>query len=162
MGGGASEVSAEEDFDELDDSQIERALDAELEEEPVASSGPPMASRDTQSIEEEAFTSETLAELYAEQGLRDKAARMYERLLIQDPDNPRYLARLDALQEPEPTREVFAEPSPLPAAEPVPVFSETREQLLADISALRDPSRGEKLTALEQWLSAIEQDRKRA
>ena len=49
------------------------------------------------------FSTETLADLYAQQGLFEKAATIYRQILDQTPDNEVVKLKLDAMQEQSPT-----------------------------------------------------------
>jgi tetratricopeptide (TPR) repeat protein len=150
---GAPAAAPEVSFDELYDTEVDEALNEGAPPPAVSSPG-----ADTGSIEGEELATETLAELYVRQGLFEKAAGIYERLLREDPTHPRYRARLDALKERE------SEESHVPAPEPAALERnfEEQEKLLADISVLHDPDRSQKAAALKRWLSVIEQEKKRA
>ncbi|UCF80348.1 MAG: tetratricopeptide repeat protein [Acidobacteriota bacterium] len=148
---GAPSAAPEMSFDELYDTEVDEALEA--------GAPPPSApsTADTGKLEGEELATETLAELYVGQGLLDKAAGIYERLLREDPANPRYRARLDALLKERESEEP-------PAPEPVALernFGE-QEKLLADISVLHDPDRSQKAAALRRWLSVVEREKKMA
>ena len=113
----------------------------------------------------EPISTVTLAEIYAQQGLPDKAARVYEDILRQNPDNTRARERLLKLQE-----SLGGKPAITPAAEPVasaaPVVvqrASTDEDLLATAptstplqGAIKDQS---PLAVLQRWLTAIKQGR---
>jgi tetratricopeptide (TPR) repeat protein len=150
---GAPSAAPETSFDELYDTEVDEALDA--------GAPPPGApsTADTGKLEGEELATETLAELYVRQGLFEKAAGIYERLLREDPTHSRYRARLDAL-----LKERGSEEPPVPAPEPVVIERnfEEQEKLLADISVLHDPDRSQKAAALKRWLSVIEREKKEA
>jgi tetratricopeptide (TPR) repeat protein len=57
------------------------------------------AASGSQEGDEGPFATETLADLYAEQGLGDRAASIYQRLLDEQPSNDRLQRKLDALLE---------------------------------------------------------------
>lgn len=126
-------------------------------------------------MEEDLFATETLADLYASQGLADRAAAIYQQLLDKEPSREGILAKLTALRE---KREVGAalqpaEASAAPAAHlsvaslpqsvtsPPPVFDLSAEP--AAVAAPMWTSRQEiLLDELERWLRRIRRYRKMA
>jgi tetratricopeptide (TPR) repeat protein len=66
---------------------------------------------------EEQFSTETLADLYAQQGLIEKATNIYRQILDQAPDNETVKLKLDALEAQTPPAHP---PEPAPEPEPVP------------------------------------------
>ena len=110
--------------------------------------------------EADELTTETLAELYLSQGLIQKAVKVYERLLLNDPGNPQIIQRLrellseDSSHVPEESfyheEEVFVdEPE-----EPVPIETPIRED-----QARRDEARRRKIITLQNWLTTIRRER---
>lgn len=107
------------------------------------------------------LTSETLAELYLSQGHVDKAVKVYQRLLMEDPDNQEILGRLKDLS-----------PEDSPAMEEEPVYDE-KELLLVesqgsagsrgtstgDAVSRREQERQRKISTLESWLTTIRRER---
>jgi HD-GYP domain-containing protein (c-di-GMP phosphodiesterase class II) len=97
--------------------EIQRRLGANSEGRPVAAgsgnggrSGRPVPSepaRPAVSPEPDDVVTETMAELYARQGLRERAVGVYRELLARNPGDARLRAKLDELAEPasDPVRE---------------------------------------------------------
>jgi tetratricopeptide (TPR) repeat protein len=148
---GAPSAAPEVSFDELYDTEVDEALEAGAPQPGAPSTA------DTGKLEGEELATETLAELYVRQGLFEKAAGIYERLLREDPAHPRYRARLDAL-----LKERGSEEPPVPEPVVIERNFEEQEKLLENISALHDPDRSQKAEALRRWLSAVEREKKRA
>jgi hypothetical protein len=59
----------------------------------------------------------TLAEIYAQQGLLERARAIYERIAQRAPDDPRVAERLDALSRAIRERSAGPPPAPAPATE---------------------------------------------
>ncbi len=111
----------------------------------------------------EPISTVTLAEIYAQQGLLDKAARVYEDILRQNPDNASVRERLLKLQESLGGKPVIppALETVAPAAPAVVQHAEVEDDLLetAPTSAplqgtIKDQS---PLAVLQRWLTAIKQ-----
>jgi hypothetical protein len=66
------------------------------------------------SIREDQFSTETLADLYAQQGLIGKAVNIYRQILEQTPENETVRLKLDALQTQIPPDPEFSKESPIP------------------------------------------------
>jgi tetratricopeptide (TPR) repeat protein len=107
----------------------------------------------------------TLAEIYAQQGLLDKAARVYEDILRQNPDNAKVRERLLQLQE-----SLGGKPLLLTAAAvdeqaaPVVVQQAAAEEALLETEPTSVPLQGaikdqSPLAVLQRWLTAIKQGR---
>jgi len=81
----------------------EEEEDAEDEQEPVAEAAAPSApsDEDEQEQEPEPVVTETMAELYARQGLASEAADVYRQLLRDRPGDQRLTARLQELERHE-------------------------------------------------------------
>jgi hypothetical protein len=96
-------------------------LAAELEEEVPAAAVPPAAGLDGGT-----FDTETLANLYVNQGFYDKAAGVYRRMMQDRPDDNRLRQKLEevlSLQKMESSQPAPTEPAPAPeppAAAPAP------------------------------------------
>jgi tetratricopeptide (TPR) repeat protein len=139
-----------------------------LEETAPVSAPEPQAGREPAETQEAAapeigispeapgLTSETLAELYVEQGHAGHAVRAYERLLAREPGNERWNARLAQLRQMAPE----TPPEASPAAASLPATGAEggvlRRQLMSDIASLRDDARAAKVRALRGWLTALD------
>jgi tetratricopeptide (TPR) repeat protein len=83
------------------------------EEAPPPSASPAAGERDAPApAESPALSSSTLAEIYFEQGLRDKAIETYEELLEREPRNERARARLVELKSLAPPPAAAAQDDP--------------------------------------------------
>ncbi len=114
------------------------------------------------------FATETLADLYASQGLTDRAAAIYQQLLDNEPFRQEIRAKLRALQSPEPAAVQPETASATPAAHPSEASqlqSVTGLLPLVDVSeepadvACATPMRMSReqmlLDELERWLQGI-------
>ena len=106
---------------------------------PSAASEPPP--QDTS--REEQFSTETLADLYAQQGLIEKATNIYRQILDQAPDNETVKLKLDALEAqtppahpPEPAPEPVPEPPPAAPVQPQPPQKDENEDKLNVLEGL--------------------------
>lgn len=127
----------------------------------------PMAEELEPDEEEEAdeLTSQTLAELYVKQGHTDKAIKVYQKLLLNDPNNTDIVHRLkelnpaDALlasaMNEEPARPTVPKPS-RPGEEPYAATLAAANSRGADDAM---DERRRKISTLENWLSAIRRER---
>jgi tetratricopeptide (TPR) repeat protein len=61
---------------------------------PVPEEGPIVVLQEPSTKEEDAFLTETIADLYVKQGLYDRAIEIFSKLLSADPDNPHFQERL--------------------------------------------------------------------
>ena len=78
------------------------------------------------------FSTETLADLYAQQGLIDKAVGIYRQILEQAPDNEAVKFKLDTLQAQTPTLEEPLQGDQLREAEPTePLQKDGNEDMLS-------------------------------
>jgi tetratricopeptide (TPR) repeat protein len=148
----------------LDDTDFQE-LEPEIGEEPFEEERKAVAPQDrTQPIEEEdlegdELTTETLAELYLNQGLVDKAVKVYQKLLLSDPGNMQILQRLRELNpDVSPAAEVDRKPSNeilIAEAERSPEESSSEESELTQ----REQIRRRKIHTLENWLTTIHRQR---
>lgn len=90
---------------------------------------------------------ETMAELYASQGHFDRAVLVYRNLLVRDPNETKYLERIEEL-------EMLANAS----AESAPAAPGGRVEPRGD--APEDPATRETIEVLEQWLDVIRRSRR--
>jgi tetratricopeptide (TPR) repeat protein len=91
---------------------------------------------------EEQFSTETLADLYAQQGLDEKAANIYQQILDQTPDNEMVRLKLEALKV-----QVPSAPG---------TVQEVRPPDIAHPERPRKDSNDEALRVLEGWLGNVE------
>lgn len=160
---GDSKPVEEHQFDELESELIQdhkvEPVD-ELVSDAQQDRTQPIDEGEESEIEDaEELTTETLAELYLNQGLVDKAAKVYQRLLLNDPGNEGILQRLSELRPNDDSQ----------AAEPVyqeevlvEVPSEQRDRTEATVieeTARRAEQRRRKITTLENWLTTIRRER---
>jgi tetratricopeptide (TPR) repeat protein len=147
------------DFEELEENPSIKA--EAFERDPQHDRTQPIqeGEEDEQIQEVEELTSETLAELYVNQGFIDKAMKVYQRLLFNDPENEKIAQRLKELE----SGNVMAEPKQ------EMVYNQQEQELLlvepdgseavGDIVARRDQERRRKINTLEHWLTTIRRDR---
>ncbi len=116
----------------------------------------------TQPIEGEAdeLTTQTLAELYVQQGLIDKATKVYQKILLNEPDNKQIIQRLKELNPADALlAAAAAQEQKLRAAAAKP---KTMDLSGSNSSRLQDrlsEDRRRKITTLESWLAAIRRER---
>jgi len=80
------------------------------------------------------FVTETMAELYLQQGHRDEALRVYRALLEQRPDDAQLLAKLTGLERAAPSRSAEPVSAPaLPTAPPLPPPSAAAEPTIKEL-----------------------------
>ncbi|PWT92407.1 MAG: hypothetical protein C5B54_03560 [Acidobacteria bacterium] len=104
------------------------------------------------------LTSQTLAELYVQQGHTDKAVKVFQKLLLNDPNNTEIIERLKELNPAEAllasaardekkiSKAPLREEVPIPVIERRPAVDSSEE-------------RRRKITTLESWLSTIRRER---
>jgi len=116
----------------------------------------------TQPIEAEAdeLTTQTLAELYVQQGLIDKATKVYQKILLNEPDNKLIIQRLKELNPADALlAAAAAQEQKLRAAASKP---KTMDLSGSNSSRLQDrlsEERKRKISTLESWLAAIRRER---
>ena len=155
-------------FDELDpEDSTDPNVEALVRSTPVDRTQP--IQEQEESLEEaDELTTETLAELYLNQGLTDKAMKVYQRLLLHDPDNPQLLKRLQELGGtglgPEQGAFDTATRPEVELAEGV-VLIENHESAMniqtyhLDSPDRRSEERRRKIHTLENWLTTIRRER---
>jgi tetratricopeptide (TPR) repeat protein len=86
---------------------------------------------------EEQFSTETLADLYAQQGLIEKATNIYQQILDQTPDNEMVRLKLEALKVEVPSDAGTAQAGPTPGnAQPEPPLKNIDEDTLRVLEGL--------------------------
>ncbi|MCI0414826.1 tetratricopeptide repeat protein [bacterium] len=157
---GDSMTVEEHQFDELeselmDDSEFEReevmVRDAQTDRTQPIDEGEEAEIEDAEEL-----TTETLAELYLSQGLVDKAVKVYQRLLLNDPGNLQILQRLKELSPEVAEEPVYQEEEVLVVQ---PEQPKGMESAVIEELARRDEARRRKITTLENWLTTIRRER---
>lgn len=118
----------------------------------------PVVPQDPAAEEAEEFTTQTLAELYVQQGLIDKAIRVYQKLLLNDPSNNQIIQRLKELSPAEPLLSSAAAREEKPRTITTPRPKEAPAVQIRNIEQLSD-ERKRKISTLENWLSTIRRER---
>ncbi|HET6267626.1 MAG TPA: tetratricopeptide repeat protein [Acidobacteriota bacterium] len=118
----------------------------------------PMKDKEEAKESEEAvdeLTTQTLAELYVQQGLIDKAVRVYQKLLLHDPTNTQIIGRLKELSPADALLTAAARNERTKQArskeEPAGVDARNLQQISED--------RRRKINTLESWLNTIRRER---
>jgi tetratricopeptide (TPR) repeat protein len=110
--------------------------------------------------EADELTTQTLAELYVQQGLIDKATKVYQKILLNEPDNKQIIQRLKELNPADALlAAAAAQEQKLRAAAAKP---KTMDLSGSNSSRLQDrlsEERRRKITTLESWLAAIRRER---
>ena len=157
----SAERNPVEEFDEL---EHEMNVEPEIEEEeflrdPHTDRTQPIDNEE-ENQEADELTSETLAELYLNQGFIDKAIKVYQRLLLDDPENKRISLKLQELGF-IPAAPVEAEPlyEKEEVLVPEPVPEERVESFGASDLSRRAEGRKRKINTLENWLTTIRRER---
>lgn len=101
------------------------------EPEPAYSSPTPVSSTPAQSTEPQAFVTETMAELYLQQGHLEPALEIYQKLVEQRPDDLVLVDRMRVIEDTLNRRSARPQPSE-PEAEPEPVASTSRGPTIRD------------------------------
>lgn len=117
----------------------------------------------TQPMEEDEadeLTTQTLAELYVQQGLIDKATKVYQKILLNEPDNKQIIQRLKELNPADALlAAAAAQEQKLRAAAAKP---KTLDLSGSNSSRLQDrlsEERRRKISTLESWLATIRRER---
>ncbi len=117
----------------------------------------------TQPMEEgeaDELTTQTLAELYVQQGLIDKATKVYQKILLNEPDNKQIIHRLKELNPADALlAAAAAQEQKLRAAAAKP---KTLDLSGSNSSRLQDrlsEERRRKISTLESWLATIRRER---
>lgn len=105
------------------------------------------------------LTTQTLAELYVQQGLPDKAIKVYQKLLLNDPGNMQIINRLKELNPADSllTSSVFKERAANTGK--VRDLEETADVYASQSKDQLSEERRKKISTLENWLAAIRRER---
>jgi tetratricopeptide (TPR) repeat protein len=106
----------------------------------------------------------TLAEIYVKQGLLDKAIRIYQDVLKQDPGNSNVLERIMQLQrqtddQTDSTIEADTTQTGSPLAEQEPAVTELQEETVESPQLENEPRDQSPLAVLQRWLGVIKNGR---
>lgn len=106
----------------------------------------------------------TLAEIYVKQGLLDKAIRIYQDVLKQDPGNSNALERIMQLQrqtddQTDSTIEADTTQTGSPLAEQEPAITELQEEPVESPQLENEPRDQSPLAVLQRWLGVIKNGR---
>lgn len=113
---------------------------------------------DSEREEADELTTQTLADIYIQQGLPDKAIKVYQKLLLKDPGNMEIIQRLREINPADALisaagREEPARSSEIKAREPVIEISRRgAPEVFSDV-------RRRRISTLESWLAAIRRER---
>jgi tetratricopeptide (TPR) repeat protein len=140
---------------------IDRAEDAAAaDSNHVEDQTQPMDEKEEEEAKEaDELTTQTLADLYVQQGMIDKAVKVYQKLLLNDPSNPQILRKL---------KELAAASSPIrPAVDDRISRAPDRGREGFEDSALSHAKsfdqladeRRRKISTLENWLASIRRER---
>jgi tetratricopeptide (TPR) repeat protein len=102
------------------------------------------------------LNTQTLAEIYIQQGLPDKAIKVYQKLLLKDPGNEEITQRLRDLNPADVLLSSAAREEPIRAPEPRLPQPESIRRRPAEF--MTDEKR-RKISTLENWLAAIRRER---
>ncbi len=159
----ADDEILEDSFEELDSGELEQVLD-DSAEEALPDITQPMEEEEPEGDESaDELTTESLAELYASQGLTDRAVKVYQKMLLNDPGNQRIVRRLQELNpidgflaaaaREESRGEMQAEEPVLRWESPEPIIP------LRNAPESGTDDRRKKITTLENWLASIRRER---
>jgi len=156
------ETGMESDFQELEPELASSPFEPEriATQDPAHDRTQPIAGSEEEDDADE-LTTETLAELYLNQGLVDKAVKVYQKLLLNDPGNAQILQRLRELnpddgalpfeaEREQPEREVLVAQAEVPGQ---------RESLIGNAAPRLAEERRRKINTLETWLTTIRRER---
>jgi tetratricopeptide (TPR) repeat protein len=145
------EIAEEDAHPPLVDVRFEKRLRYVEEEEAIE------LKEDSEREEVDELTTQTLAEIYIQQGLPDKAIKVYQKLLLKDPANTEITQKLrdmnpaevliSAAGRDEPVRSEFKIPEP------------ERETPRRRLPGAFSDVRRRKISTLESWLAAIRRER---
>jgi tetratricopeptide (TPR) repeat protein len=110
--------------------------------------------------EADELTTQTLAELYVQQGLLDKATKVYQKLLLNDPGNEEIIQRLKDLNPADALlAAAAAQEKKLRAAAAKPKTLDLSGNNSSRLQDRLSEERRRKISTLENWLAAIRRER---
>jgi tetratricopeptide (TPR) repeat protein len=110
--------------------------------------------------EADELTTQTLAELYVQQGLIDKATKVYQKLLLNDPGNDEIIQRLKELNPADALlAAAAAQEQKLRAAAAKPKTLDLSGNNSSRLQDRLSEERRRKISTLENWLAAIRRER---
>jgi hypothetical protein len=113
---------------------------------------------DTGEFEGDELTTQTLAELYVQQGLTDKAVKVFQKLLLNDPGNQQIIQRLRELSPADALLSMASAAEREPALDPFSHGARDAASMPKGVDQVSDDRR-RKITTLENWLAAIRRER---
>ena len=158
----ADQEILEDSFEELDSGELEQVLE-ENQEEILPDRTQPMEEEESE-VDESAdeLTSESLAELYASQGLTDRAIKVYQKMLLHDPNNQRIVKRLQELNPIDAFLAAAAQEEARAEGEEEPALRwEPTDPMIPVRSGHNSHTddRRKKISTLENWLASIRRER---
>ncbi len=158
----ADQEIQEDSFEELDSGELEQVLEEGQDETPPDRTQP--MEEEESEVDESAdeLTSESLAELYASQGLTDRAIKVYQKMLLNDPNNPRIVQRLQELNPIDAFLAVTAQEEARADIEEEPALRWETTDPMIPVRSVHDShidDRRKKITTLENWLASIRKER---
>lgn len=135
-------------------------VEPEKKPRPEDRTQPMQDKEDAAEFDGDELTTQTLAELYVQQGLTDKAVKVFQKLLLNDPGNQLIIQRLRELSPADALLSMAASPEEreFPSDS---ISRNVRESTPFIGSNSNQPSddRRRKITTLENWLAAIRRER---
>jgi tetratricopeptide (TPR) repeat protein len=163
----ADSLDVSDDADELTYEDDSGDLEQVLEEASAAvhrdTTQPIAEQEDDTAVDADELTTETLAELYLQQGSPERAIKVYQKLLLNDPNNIRIQKRLeelnpvDALIASASEQTMQKEAGKMAVSEPAP--EQERVSTAPKTLEEKNEERLRKINTLENWLASIRRER---